>query len=139
MGVSCSLQNRLQILQNKALRAVYNMKNTDSVREIMKEEKLLNLTQTATLSTMLLVKSITDNPSLKHLIPGKGEGRSRASTNKEVKNPFYKTALLQQQCSYLCPRIWNIFPLEIRQLKLLAFKQNIKQILLQDPEFEFQP
>jgi hypothetical protein len=131
MGVSTNLQTRLQILQNKAIRAVYNLKNMESVKPTMTKEKLLNLTDTAVVTTMLLVKSIKDNNKLTYLIPGTGNGRSRASTNKEVITPFYKTALLQQQCSYLCPRIWNMFNLETRELKIIAFKQNIKKILLQ--------
>jgi hypothetical protein len=130
MGVSNGLQTRIQTLQNKAIRAIYNMNYTDSVKQVMEDQNYLNFTQTATYMTMLLVRSIVYNPKLSHLIPT-SEGRLRHNTNQNVITPFYKTSLLQQQPSYLCPRIWNIFPLDIRELKLHAFKQNIKKVLLQ--------
>jgi hypothetical protein len=131
MGVSNGIQKKIQTLQNKSIRAIYNMNYTDSVKEVMVDNNYLNFTETAIYMTTLLAKSITSNPKLSHLMP-LTQGRLRNSTNKHVITPFYKTALLQQQPSYLCPRIWNTFPLEIRELKLHAFKLNIKKILLQE-------
>jgi hypothetical protein len=131
MGVSNTLQTRLQILQNKAMRAVFGLDYRDSVANIMVDNKILNVTNTSIYMSLLLVKSIVSNQKLCNLIPEKEESRLRASTNKHVITPFYKTSLLQQQSCYLCPRLWNIFSIDIRELQLVALKNNLKNILLQ--------
>ena len=117
---------RLQAVCNKFIRLTFNMDRTDSVREILKSQNILNVYQNYDFTIgQLMHKAV--NGQLPTVLQ-----------NSLVRNNdffFFKNCRLKQTAksvAFSAPEIWNALPFEcINQSDFQKFKSMTKQIILE--------
>jgi len=128
--MSCEDINRLQRIQNKALKIAYNLDMRFSTLDLYMKvaTNVLPVTGIAYLNLLLLVKkqliSQKDTNNDFVLIP---EGRRKL----QIKFVRYSKNILARDITCLGPTIYNQLPLEIREIRSYnTFKKKLKSYLI---------
>ena len=120
---------------NKCIRAVFNLKNRDNTITIMKENNIMSLTQICAYTSLLLIKKMKHgnhcNPRVRQLIQDKEVNDRRNGKLNHVIIPYYRLKILQNQCPYICPKLYNELPhyLRLETATIRVYKEEIKKLL----------
>ena len=122
-------RNKLQILQNKALRCALNRDKYESVDELHADAKLLRLSYRRDLHLLSLMFDMSLEAS--NLKGPKGSGVStRSSGRKLLKVRRPRTERFKKTPTYLGPEKWNALPEDIQQSKTKKeFKLKIQALV----------
>ena len=141
-GIYKGQMKQLEILQKKAIRAVYNKKANSHTLPLFKEGEVMPLDDLITYHSALLAKSIRINPpkntsSLIQEIPLPPGPTTRLQLEPEkVIVPNHKTYKLSKQCCVKIPETWNRLPFETKFSSNNTFKTHLKKYLFQQHNYE---
>ena len=129
MNLPKKLLNKLQKLQNAAIRVIFNVRSRHPVSSFFSQLHWLNIEQRIVFKCMLLVyKSIHGlaPDALKDMVV------IRNSNNLTLRNVFYKnTKYGKRAFTFYASRYWNIIPIHIRCSNTLSsFKTALKSYLI---------
>ena len=124
---SQSLINQLQLIQNKACRVIFGLKNKDSVEEKMKLMHWLKVEQRIEFKIILLVyKSLNEMAPLylTELFSHYIASSSNRSSKILIPRQYMQCTRAFQTAG---PRLWNQLPADIRDCHTIGiFKQKLK-------------
>jgi hypothetical protein len=124
---SQSLINQLQLIQNKACRVIFGLKNKDSVEEKMKSMHWLKVEQRIEFKIILLVyKSLNELAPLylTELFSHYIASSSNRSSKILIPRQYMQCTRAFQTAG---PRLWNQLPADIRDCHTIGiFKQKLK-------------
>lgn len=110
--------------QKRCIRAMFNLKQTDSCRPFFKKYKLLTLPSLYVLETIMFVKS---NPDLYQRISDTVTRNRR--DNSKLRSHIAKTALMKKSIFCMAPTIYNKIPKEHKDLDANMFKKKMRNLL----------
>ena len=130
LNLSCANLDKLQKLQNTAVRLIFNLPPRSSVSDKYDKLKLLRVNQLIVLKCLLFVHKFFVNKlpeSIKNLINVQNE------TNRLLVVKYYGSSHATRSFSYCAPRYWNKLPLSVRLTDCTStFKTLTKTILLEN-------
>ena len=125
---------RLQVLQNKTLRSVFNLGYKDNVLPMMKKHKLLTVEDEITLSRLMLTAScLQENTpdNIRRLVKVKPISRqTRAADRIELVVPNYKSEHLRRTSTYQMPHLFNALGSHAIESSYEAFKTQMKSAMI---------
>ena len=129
MNLPKKLLNKLQKLQNAAIRIIFNVRSRHPVSSFFRKLHWLNIEQRVIFKCMLLVyKSIhgLSPNALNHMVV------VRNRNTLTLQNIFYKQSKYGKRAFiYYASRYWNIIPVDIRCINTLSlFKTALKSYLI---------
>ena len=130
LNLSCSNLDKLQKLQNVAVRLIFNLPPRSSVSEKYDELKLLRVNQFIAYKCLLFVHNFFKNEvpeSIKHLL------NIQSETDRILVVKYYPTCYATKSFSFSAPRYWNKLPLSIRLTECTTtFKALTQAALLEN-------
>ena len=141
-GIYKGQTKQLEILQKKAIRAIYKKKANSHTLDLFKKGEVMPLDDLITYHSNLLAKSIRINPpkntsTLITEIPLPPGPTTRLQLQPEkVVVPKYKTFKLTKQCCVKIPENWNKLPYETKFSTNNTFKTHLKKYLYQLHNYE---
>ena len=120
---------RLQAICNKSFRVIYNLDRMDSVRSILKSDRVLNIYQLYDFNIAQIMHKARSNELPSPL-------QNIFQTDPDLHNYFFRTRncrLKQSEKSIYetGPRIWNSLPNScIQESSFKPFKMKVKQYIL---------
>ncbi len=127
--------NKLERLQNFAIRFIFGLRKYDHVSEYRAELKWLPIRFRRNAHILSVLYNILFNPSTPKYLTTRLEFLCdtharflRSSENLKLKMPKHGTKFLDRSFSVRAVRLWNDLPLNVRQAKSLAsFKKLVKE------------
>ena len=125
-------KNKLQVLQKKALRAIFNLPYNSHTNDIFKENGLLKITDIYRMNLLCHLYKIRNMPANydaslhPRLMSTIHSYSTRNSNNLEI--PRYNKATSQSSFLFQSAKEWNLIPEYIRNSSSLAsFKSNLRR------------
>ena len=129
-GCSNSAKEKLQTVQNFAIKSILNRKKSDSATEALKTLKYLNLSEKRNIHEAVFVhktmsgkmpKNITEDyhklqPRLNH----------RSAENMILNIPAHKTSKYENSVLYRSVKTWNQLPTELKNEDTSTFKKKLQ-------------
>ena len=137
-----SQQNSINVIMNRAMRAVYNLKPRESAKPSYLISNSLNYEQLLIYNNLTYIKQIVNSKSpvnLKALLPienSRNPNTRQAYDKTRLESQLYTKTKLYNQTIPTAVRLWNILQPELRELPINSFKNKLKQILLDVIESE---
>ena len=121
--------NRLQTIQNKALKTAFGLERRFSTEKLFSEVavNVLPVKGIAFFNLLLLTKKyiLTNHDDFEVILDGRRKG--------QLKFPRFRKVLLANDLICLGPKVFNQLPLEIREIKgYNQFKKKLKKFLLEN-------
>jgi hypothetical protein len=113
--------------QKRCVRAMCNLKITDSCSSYFKSLGILTLPCLYILEISVFVKC---NPALFIKTTDTRRLPTRPQYQYTVRNTECKTALMRKSILGMAPRIYNKIPISIRTLDIVLFKKNLTKLLI---------
>ena len=135
-GCTEKSQASLQVLMNKAQRAVFNLGPRETTRSYATDSRILTLTSLAKYATCTLVRATTLQSaiSLKTFFPRKPTGTSGKTLRSDLEDqlliPPFKTKLEELQLPIIASYTWNSIPEDLKSQSYDTFKKNLKNYYL---------
>ena len=130
LNISCKNLDKLQKLQNTAVRLIFNLPPRSSISEKYAELKLLNVSQYIVFKCLLFVQKFFRNEvpeGIKNLLSIQNE------TNRLLEVKYFGTQYARKSFTYCAPRYWNKLNFEIKFTENTgAFKSLAKNALLEN-------
>ena len=125
---------KLQVLQNKTLRSVFNLGYKDDVKPLMKRHRLLNVEDEIIMSRLLLAAScLQENTpdNVRNLVRIKPAPRqTRAAERLELMVPNYRTEFLRRSSTYQIPYVFNAIGTAAIESSYSSYKAQMKSAML---------
>lgn len=134
---NCSEKEGIFKAQKRCIRAMFNLKVTDSCLPIFQSHKLLTFPCLYILELCIFVKT---NP---HLFTTLKETRSRTiSIRSQYKNILstgaFRTTLLRKSVICMAPLVYNRLPNSVKELPLTKFRKHVTDLLLRNCYYSVQ-
>ena len=130
LNLSSKNMNKLQRLQNSAVRLIFNFAPRTSVSDKYQELKLLRVDQSIVFTCIVFVHKffIDQLPQcLRNLL------EIQNSTNRLLRIKYFNSSHARKSFSFCAPRYWNKLPLDLRLTdNTSTFKSRLKSILLEN-------
>jgi len=130
LNTSCKNLDKLQKLQNAAVRLIFNLPPRTSVSDKYAQLKILTVSQFIVFKCLLFVQKFFQNKvpeGIKNLL----EVQDEATRTLTVK--YFDTQYARKTFSYCAPRYWNKLPLSIKLTNNIeTFKFMIKTAILEN-------
>lgn len=123
----CADSQKILLKQKSAIRAIYQMKTTDSCREIFKRERILTITSYFILTCVKYVhqhRNKFPKNSFYH------NYNTREKNNYAL--PYSRIKKTQQGPNHTCLKLYNKLPNDIKTSNLSAFIRKVKNLLLEN-------
>ena len=144
-----ALRRKIQACTNKFLRIIFRLKPRDSVRNLMKENKLPSVNQIYYLEVAKLMQKyvLRTIPSPINDIFKEQVRTTDIHTRSNISiNPGqYRTIKCEQSIRFSGPKVWNELPSQVKffsnssfpdvPLPFPVFKQNMKSFVIMNVEF----
>ena len=136
---SCTIntKNKLQTIQNRCARRIYNCQPGTSAPPLLKELGWLTLDKKRKLHKCVLMHRLLQGNGPDTLTHNLNQYKSvktkstRAQTNDELSLPYHKTDYISKSFTYETAKLWNLIPLSLRQVKnSKTFKEKLNKFLL---------
>ena len=125
--------NRLQILQNRALRNIFKAQRFYRLDNLYLNCRILKVKDLYNLEVAKFMHK-HHNASLPSCFASffscSFQRFTRTSTNHNYNTPFYRTSRGQRSIKFYGPQIWNSLPFEFRRFSLYQFKKEYKNLIL---------
>lgn len=125
-GDSVNIQSTF-ILQKRCLRSIYNLEDTESLRDIFKTNKFLTLTGLYILELCLFVKN---NEDTYYNLQSNRTCNLRSKYKNNICMPQINNTMYYKSCYINGIKIFNQLPCHIKTLCGNKFKQTLKEWLL---------
>ena len=131
--------NKLERLQNLAIRFIFNLRKYDHVSEFRSKLKWLPIRSRRNLHTLSLLYCVLHNekspPYLKEMFEflGAHTNKLRSSENLALRIPRHSSRFYEHSFAVRATKLWNDLPLNIRRsISLSIFKKSVKNHYLMD-------
>lgn len=114
------------IMQKKCIRAIYNMKNTESLRPIFKQNNLLTLTDIFILEICLFVK----NNAMYFSKKSSRTDNLRSKHKYNIPIPQINNTIFYKSTYYTAIKIYNKLPTDLKELNGNFFKLKLRRWLI---------
>ena len=125
-----SYLQKLQILQNKALRLVSNTKNGSSITPIYYKFRILNISDLHAYEMAKLMHQYSTDSFFQNVSDIHGRN-TRSSSRNRLYTPKFSTFRTQKSFKYQGSKIWNLTPANIRNMTFNKFKAHFKDIIIE--------
>ena len=127
---------RLQILQNRSIRMVFNIDNRTSVKPYLKNHNILNIEQMIDCELGKLLYRVSNNTICKRIVNKfnslcRTEHRYETRHCKDLNIPKQNDQLYSNSFLVKSPKLWQKLPTELKTHKYPSFKSSLKKYVLQ--------
>lgn len=124
--------SRVFIAQKKCIRAIFNLKWSESCRPVFQSNKLLTV---PSIYIYEVAKFIRANPALFEV---KDNVNKRKATRVLLQMPVPRLELFRRNCVYMAPLIYNTLPKSITELPYKKFCITLKKWLIKENYYSVQ-